>query len=127
MVDVRVDCGQRSMKLPRQGSVNESCNLARCTRIECVKLINFILCMRQVCGWLPGILTFPIACPANEEFESTIKDFTVPNVVDFVLFFPFDCDRVRWGGNSPLTSFPLYAERRSTWKTSCILRAGGKS
>src|SRR6267378_1642172 len=95
------------MKLPRQGSVNESRNLARCTRIECVKLINFILCMRQVGGWLPGILTFPIARPVDEEFESTIKDFTVPNVVDFVLFLAFHCDRVRWGWQEPINLIPF--------------------
>src|SRR6266404_5494725 len=95
------------MKLPRQGRVNESCNFARCTRIECVELINLVLCMRQIRGRLPSILTFPIARPANEEFESTIKDCTVPNVVDFVLFLAFDCDRVRWGWQEPINFIPF--------------------
>src|SRR6266404_7500377 len=95
------------MMLPRQGSVNESCKFARSTRIECVKLINFILCMHYIRGRLPCILTFPIACPADEEFESTIKDFTVPNVVDFVLFLAFHCDRVRWGWQEPINLVPF--------------------
>src|SRR6266404_9680867 len=94
------------MMLPRQGSVNESGNFARCTRIECVKLINFILCMCQVSGRLPSILAFPIACPADEEFKSTIKDFTVPNVVNFVFFLAFHCDRVRWVWQEPIILIP---------------------
>src|SRR6266404_1173688 len=95
------------MILPRQGSVNESRNFARSTRIECVKLINFILCMRQIRSRLPSILAFPIAGPADEEFKSTIKDFTVPNVVDFVLFLAFHCDRIRWGWQEPINLVPF--------------------
>src|SRR6266404_3113036 len=33
----------------------------------------------------------------STEFKSTTKDFTVPKVVNFILFLTFDCDRVRWG------------------------------
>src|SRR6267378_3483130 len=94
------------MMLPGQGSVNESCKFAWSTRIECVKLINFILCMRQIRSRLPSILAFPIASPADEEFKSTVKDFTVPNVVDFVLFLAFHGDRVRWGWQKPINLVP---------------------
>src|SRR6266404_1166150 len=112
------------MMLPRQGSVNESCKFAQSTRIEVVKLINFILCMRQIRSRLPSILAFPIAGPADEEFKSTIKDFTVPNVVDFILFLALHCDRVRWGWQKPINFIPCVSRKTIDVEDIMYLKGG---
>src|SRR6266404_242399 len=101
-VDVRVGQSVHCMRLPRQGRVKERSYFSGSTRILTIKILQGVWCMIQILSWFPSVLTLPITFPTNEEFESTTEEFTVSDVVNFVLFLTIDGDRIRGRQQEPI-------------------------
>src|SRR6266404_8060192 len=106
-VDVRVGQSVHCMRLPRQGRVKERSYFSGSTRILTIKILQGVWCMSQILSWFPSVLTLPITFPTNEEFKSATKEFTISDVVNFVLFLAFDGDRIRGRRQEPIDFIPF--------------------
>jgi hypothetical protein len=61
-----------------------------------VKVSNLVPGMSKVCCRFSGIGAFFIASSLNSVLKLSLKDTGIHDFVDFVLFFTFHCNRVRW-------------------------------
>jgi hypothetical protein len=52
--------------------------------------------MSKICSWFPRVGAFFIAFPFDSVLELLTEDTGVCDLVDFVLFFFFHHNRVRW-------------------------------
>jgi hypothetical protein len=52
--------------------------------------------MSEICCRFPRIGSFFVALSFNSVLELLMKDTGIHNLVDFVFFFTFHCDKVRW-------------------------------
>jgi hypothetical protein len=61
-----------------------------------VEVSNLALSMREICCRFPEVGAFFIAFPFDSVLKLLAEDTVVSNLVNFILFFTFYCDRVRW-------------------------------
>jgi hypothetical protein len=60
-----------------------------------VEVSNLAFGMCEICCRFPGVRAFFIAFPLNSVLELSMENTGIGDLVDFVLFFTFYCDRVR--------------------------------
>ena len=60
-----------------------------------MKFPNLFRGVLQIARRFPGVFSFTIASPTDEVLKSTTKEFRISDMVNFVLFFAVDCDRIR--------------------------------
>jgi hypothetical protein len=61
-----------------------------------VEASNLVLGMSEVCCRFPGIGALSIAFPFYSVLELSMKDMGIHDLINFVLFFTFHHDGVRW-------------------------------
>src|SRR6266403_1608063 len=91
-------------------------------------------CMIQVLSWFPSVLTFPITFPTNKEFKSTTKEFTISDMVNFILFLALDGNRIRGRWQEPVDFVPFICREtidvksvmyfQSRWQGKLIINMG---
>jgi hypothetical protein len=61
-----------------------------------VEVSNLALGMSEICCRFSRVGAFFVVFPLNSVLELSTEDTGICDFVDFVLFFAFHCDRVRW-------------------------------
>jgi hypothetical protein len=70
--------------------------LLRSRRILFVEVSNLALSVGEICCGLPGVGAFFVTFSFNSVLKLTAEDTGVRDLVDFILFFAFHRDRIRW-------------------------------
>jgi hypothetical protein len=60
-----------------------------------VKISNLAFSMSEICCRFPGVGAFFIAFPFDSILELSMENMGIHDLVNFVLFFTFHCNRVR--------------------------------
>jgi hypothetical protein len=61
-----------------------------------VEVSNLAFSVSEICCRFPRVGAFFVAFPLNSVLELSTEDTEIRDLINFVLFFSFHCDRVRW-------------------------------